>query len=44
MRCGWDCQADGYDDDSRPLPKFRAKWQAYVTALQAGHAPPWPTK
>ncbi len=26
-RCGWDCEVGGYDDDSRPLPKFKARFE-----------------
>lgn len=40
-RCGWDCEADGYDDDCQPLPKFRAKYDAFCAHIKAGRAPRW---
>ena len=40
-RCGWDCEVDGYDDDSQPLPRFKAKFDAFVAILKAGRAPAW---
>lgn len=40
-RCGWDCEKDGYDDDSQPLPRFRAKWEAFCAHIRAGHTPHW---
>ena len=39
MRCGWDCQISGYDDDSQPLPPFRAQWQDFTAAIKQGTLP-----
>lgn len=25
-RCSWTCETQGYDNESRPLPRFRARW------------------
>lgn len=36
VRCGWDCEADGYDDDSRPLPGYRARFEAFSAAIKQG--------
>ncbi|GAX83675.1 hypothetical protein CEUSTIGMA_g11100.t1 [Chlamydomonas eustigma] len=41
IRCGWDCEFDGYDDDSRPLPRFKARFDAFTEILKAGRAPEW---
>ncbi|GIM03944.1 hypothetical protein Vretimale_8602, partial [Volvox reticuliferus] len=41
VRCGWDCEADGYDDDSNPLPAFKAKYDAFTAALREGRTPVW---
>ncbi len=40
-RCGWDCAAGGYDDDSRPLPEHRAAWEAFTAQIRAGATPPY---
>ena len=39
MRCGWDCQVSGYDDESQPLPPFRAQWQEFTAAIKDGKTP-----
>ena len=39
MRCGWDCQVSGYDDESQPLPPFRAQWQEFTAAIKDGRTP-----
>ncbi|EFN52146.1 hypothetical protein CHLNCDRAFT_58985 [Chlorella variabilis] len=44
LRCGWDCERSGYDDNSQPLPKHRAKWEHFVAAIRAGHVPAWAGK
>ena len=36
VRCGWDCETDGYDDDSRPLPENRARFEAFSAAIKQG--------
>ncbi|KAG2495666.1 hypothetical protein HYH03_006266 [Edaphochlamys debaryana] len=41
VRCGWDCEADGYDDDSNPLPPYKAKYDTYTAALKTGRTPAW---
>ncbi|GLI65239.1 hypothetical protein VaNZ11_008724, partial [Volvox africanus] len=41
VRCGWDCEADGYDDDSNPLPAFKAKYDTFTAALREGRTPVW---
>lgn len=38
----WDCEQDGYDDDSNPLPKFKSKFEQFTAAIKAGCTPPWP--
>lgn len=40
-RCGWDCEKDGYDDDSQPLPQFRARWESFRATIQGGRTPTW---
>ncbi len=40
-RCGWDCQSDGYDDDSQPLPPYRKKWEAFTAVIRDGATPEW---
>ncbi len=39
MRCGWDCQISGYDDESQPLPPFRAQWQEFTAEIKQGRTP-----
>jgi hypothetical protein len=41
VRCGWDCERGGYDDDSAPLPAHRPRWEALVAEVRAGRAPAW---
>jgi hypothetical protein len=41
FRCGWDCEFDGYDDDSQPLPKFRAKYEEFIALIKAGKTAHW---
>ena len=40
-RCGWDCEKDGYDDASQPLPQFKARWESYRATIQSGRTPVW---
>lgn len=42
VRCQWDCEQDGYDDDSKPLPAFKATWLKFTQAIAAGSTPEWP--
>ncbi|KAL6780058.1 hypothetical protein ACKKBF_B14595 [Auxenochlorella protothecoides x Auxenochlorella symbiontica] len=44
IRCSWDCESTGYDDDSQPLPKYKAKWAAFVAQITAGKTAPWSGK
>lgn len=41
VRCGWDCEKQGYDDDSKPLPAFVKKWEGFVAAIRKGETPAW---
>lgn len=43
-RCGWDCEKDGYDDDSNPLPQFKAKYDVVTTQIKAGKTPAYSGK
>ncbi len=43
-RCGWDCEADGYDDDSNPLPAFKDKYDNFSAQLRAGRTAAWKGK
>ena len=36
VRCGWCCEADGYDDDSAPLPEFKAAYDRFRRLLLQG--------
>lgn len=40
-RCGWDCASGGkgYDDDSKPLPEHRGKWEEFTSQIRAGRTP-----
>ena len=31
----------GYDDDSKPLPDYRATWEGFVGMIMRGRCPPW---
>jgi hypothetical protein len=44
IRCGWNCQTDGYDDDSKPLPKYKEIWATYCASIKAGVTPAWKNK
>ena len=39
IRCNWDCEASGYDDDSQPLPKYRNKWEQFTASIREGRTP-----
>jgi G3E family GTPase len=41
-RCGWDCERDGYDDDSNPLPAYEAQFRAFSALLRDGKTAEWP--
>lgn len=41
IRCGWDCERTGYDDESRPLPAYRRTWEIFTKAIRDGKSPPW---
>lgn len=44
IRCGWNCQTDGYDDDSQPLPKYKEIWATYCASIKSGVTPSWKNK
>lgn len=39
VRCGWDCEHGGYDDNSQPLPKYRSKWEHFIALIKEGRTP-----
>ena len=41
MRCAWDCESQGYDDNSQPLAKHRGRWEQYTAAIRTGRTPAW---
>jgi G3E family GTPase len=41
LRCGWDCESKGYDDDSKPLLAYVKKYEAFTTAIREGKTPDW---
>ena len=43
-RCGWDCEGDGYDDNSNPLPKYAAKYRIILEVYKEGRTPEWKGK
>lgn len=44
VRCSWGCEADGYDDDSRPLATgpWQARYNDFTALLKQGRAAQWP--
>ncbi|CAG9467788.1 unnamed protein product [Pedinophyceae sp. YPF-701] len=44
LRCGWSCERQGYDDDSKPEPEWRDTWQRFADEIQQGRTPQWPAK
>ena len=44
LRCGWSCEREGYDDDSKPLPGFVKKWEMFTSAIKEGKTPIWKGK
>ncbi|PRW34073.1 cobalamin synthesis P47K [Chlorella sorokiniana] len=44
LRCAWDCESQGYDNDSQPLAKHRPKWEAFTAAIREGRTPVWTGK
>ena len=44
VRCGWCCESEGYDDDSAPLPEFKAKYKEFRKAILAGKTPAYSGK
>lgn len=44
LRCGWDCERQGYDDDSKPLPAFQKKWELFTNSIRQGKTPPWSSR
>ena len=41
LRCSWDCEIQGYDDDSKPLPAFVKKWESLTAVIKEGRTPEW---
>jgi G3E family GTPase len=41
-RCGWDCERDGYDDDSNPLPGYEQAFERFRALLNEGKTAEWP--
>eukprot|EP00890_Picochlorum_soloecismus_P003196 jgi/Picsp_1/3878/NSC_01390-R1_cobalamin synthesis protein p47k len=41
IRCGWDCEKGGYDDDSKPLPQHKDQWSKFVMSIRNGVTPTW---
>jgi hypothetical protein len=41
VRCGWDCEKGGYDDDSKPLPQHKEQWNKFVISIRNGVTPAW---
>ncbi|MEW5311596.1 MAG: hypothetical protein WDW38_003296 [Sanguina aurantia] len=41
VRCGWDCEDDGYDNMSQPLPPYKFKYENFVKQLRGGRTPVW---
>lgn len=41
IRCGWDCERSGYDDDSQPLPPYRNIWKEFTNCIKEGKTYPW---
>ncbi|GFH29840.1 CobW C-terminal domain-containing protein, partial [Haematococcus lacustris] len=44
MRCGWDCESGGYDDDSAPLPQHKSRYEQIVAQLAQGRTPEYKGK
>jgi G3E family GTPase len=41
LRCGWDCESKGYDDDSKPLVAFLKKYETFTAAIREGKTVDW---
>lgn len=44
LRCAWDCESQGYDDNSKPLPAFLKKWEVFTAEIKEGKTPVWKGK
>lgn len=44
IRCTWNCERGGYDDDSNPLPEHQARWAHFVGLIKSGVTPEWKGK
>jgi G3E family GTPase len=44
LRCGWNCERSGYDDDSRPLEKYKGLWERFTREIAGGKTPEWKGK
>eukprot|EP00892_Ulva_mutabilis_P002327 jgi/Ulvmu1/12095/UM084_0020.1 len=45
-RCGWCCEAEGYDNDSQPLRSggWAERYDEFTSYLKRGETAPWPRK
>jgi len=41
LRCSWDCENKGYDDDSKPLLAFLKKYETFTAAIREGKTVEW---
>lgn len=41
LRCSWDCESKGYDDDSKPLLAFLKKYETFTAAIRQGRTVEW---
>lgn len=46
VRCGWDCETEGYDDDSKPLRRggWKERFDDFSAHIREGRVAPWPPK
>lgn len=44
LRCAWDCESQGYDDNSKPVPAFLKKWEVFTAEIKEGRTPSWKGK
>ena len=40
-RCKWSAEQEGYDDDSQPLPTFKAKYAEFTALMKEGRTAEW---
>ena len=46
VRCGWCCESEGYDDESRPLRTggWAERYEEFTACLKEGRTAAWPPK